>query len=168
MHLRNVRVKLILVFLAALGSLAYPSHVMADYPGPSDYDECILESMKGVGSDKAAELIETSCLSKFPPESEKQKSTRELLPDEISLLTASVNPIANGIYFRLYNNNDVITTTYLILKLAVDFDGQVISATYQIPLNVAPGSAEGRFLHMTSPVDKRASFYWEVVSAQGY
>lgn len=164
----NVRVKLILIFLAALGLLACPSIVMAGYLGPSDYDECILESMKGVGSDKAASLIEKSCLSKFPTESEKQEATRELSQDEISLLAASVVPIANGIYFRLFNNNNNIKVKEIVLELAAHFDGQVNSDTYQIPLNVEPGDAEGRFLYMTSPIDEGASFYWEVISALGY
>ena len=35
---------------------------------PSDYDECILESMKGVKSDLAARSIIRSCRNKFPEE----------------------------------------------------------------------------------------------------
>jgi len=34
--------------------------------GPSDFDECILDNMKGVNSDAAAKLIARSCAKKFP------------------------------------------------------------------------------------------------------
>ena len=39
---------------------------------PSDYDECILESMKGVKSDLAAKSIIRSCRNKFPEELNKK------------------------------------------------------------------------------------------------
>lgn len=35
--------------------------------GPSNYDECILEHMKGVGSDLAAAQLVKSCERQFPP-----------------------------------------------------------------------------------------------------
>ena len=34
--------------------------------GPKDYNECILENMKGVTSDTAATLVNKSCREKFP------------------------------------------------------------------------------------------------------
>ena len=37
----------------------------AGWFGPSNYDECILESMKGVTSNVAARLVESSCREKF-------------------------------------------------------------------------------------------------------
>ena len=40
----------------------------ADLFGPDSYDECILESMKGVTSDVAARIIMLSCRNKFPEE----------------------------------------------------------------------------------------------------
>jgi len=49
------------------------------FEGPSDYDECILENMKGVASDLGARLIQQSCQKKFPkqtPESESDESPR--------------------------------------------------------------------------------------------
>ena len=35
--------------------------------GPKDYDECILENMKGVNSDFGARLVNKSCREKFKP-----------------------------------------------------------------------------------------------------
>ena len=34
--------------------------------GPSNYDECIIESMKGVKSDLAAAAVMKACMNKFP------------------------------------------------------------------------------------------------------
>lgn len=56
----NTSILLCLIFLTACS-------------GPSNYDECILESMKGVESDLAARLIAHSCGEKFPVKPIAQK-----------------------------------------------------------------------------------------------
>ncbi|RZB30376.1 MAG: hypothetical protein SRB1_02656 [Desulfobacteraceae bacterium Eth-SRB1] len=55
--------------------------------GPNDYDECILESMKGVTSDVAARLIRRSCRDKFPPQAKKKPRTKSLTYKELGQLT---------------------------------------------------------------------------------
>jgi hypothetical protein len=52
-----------LIFLAIL---FMPGPVRADVSEFSSYDECILESLKGVSSDIAANAIIASCRNKFP------------------------------------------------------------------------------------------------------
>ena len=47
-------------------AMSLPTQSSAGLFGPSDYDECILESMKGVTSDHAARLVAHSCRQKFP------------------------------------------------------------------------------------------------------
>ena len=55
--------------------------------GPSNYDECVIEGMKGVNGDIAARAIIKSCLNKFPPppppptaeELEKERARAEAL-----------------------------------------------------------------------------------------
>lgn len=67
------------------------SHVTATHAaslfGPSDYDECILENMKGVTSDRAAMLIHRSCARRFPetayPTPIYQPSPEIALPAEV-------------------------------------------------------------------------------------
>ena len=46
--------------------VAAPSVALAGLFGPSNYDECILENMKGVGDKYAAGAIMRACRSKFP------------------------------------------------------------------------------------------------------
>jgi hypothetical protein len=59
----TTRHPLVLVFLV-IPLLAAP--VRADVSEFTSYDECILESLKGVSSDVAANAIIASCRSKFP------------------------------------------------------------------------------------------------------
>ena len=54
----NKLIGLLLVFQISIAS--------GGWFGPKDYDECILENIKGVSDGKAAELIKKSCRSKFP------------------------------------------------------------------------------------------------------
>lgn len=61
-----------LIFVCVL----FPLVANAGWFGPKDYDECILESMKGVTSDIAARAIQRSCRKKFP----KKKSTSQPPP----------------------------------------------------------------------------------------
>jgi hypothetical protein len=52
--------------LPILGMLVVHSEAYAEEPGFASYDECILESLKGVSSDVAASAIIASCRSAFP------------------------------------------------------------------------------------------------------
>lgn len=54
------------IFLPALAVLMLSAPGRADVSGFSSYDECILESLKGVSSDVAANAIIASCRNKFP------------------------------------------------------------------------------------------------------
>jgi len=51
--------------------------------GPSDYDDCIIEGMQGVQSDRAANLIAASCFEKFSV-TEDESPGVELTPAEIA------------------------------------------------------------------------------------
>jgi hypothetical protein len=42
--------------------------------GPSNFDECILANMKGVGSDMAARAVAASCAKQFPQANPAEKS----------------------------------------------------------------------------------------------
>lgn len=55
---------MLLLFSLAVLQLSVPAR--ADVSEFSSYDECILESLKGVSSDVAANAIIASCRSKFP------------------------------------------------------------------------------------------------------
>lgn len=47
-------------------TVCYPTVALAGLFGPSTYDECILENMKGVGSNAAAIAVASACRNQFP------------------------------------------------------------------------------------------------------
>ncbi len=53
--------KLTLLFLLMVSNSSFAWSVF----GPKDYDECILQNMKGVNTDVGAKLINKSCSEKF-------------------------------------------------------------------------------------------------------
>ena len=56
------------LLLSALSGIA-----SAGLFGPSNYEECILDSMKGVTSDMAARAVAQACRSKFPQKAKGSK-----------------------------------------------------------------------------------------------
>lgn len=60
--------------------ILYPGSSWAGLFGPSNYDECITDSMKGVSSDVAARAILTSCRNRFPEENVAAPEVRETAP----------------------------------------------------------------------------------------
>lgn len=52
-------------FLFTIAIALVPAISTAGLFGPSNYDECVLENMKGVSSDTAAKLVANSCRAKF-------------------------------------------------------------------------------------------------------
>jgi hypothetical protein len=66
------------VALVILILLASPVH--AGIFGPSTYEECILENMKGVQSDRAAILIHRVCRKQFPEEKKTPRQAIKNIP----------------------------------------------------------------------------------------
>ena len=53
------------------------SAAVAGIFGPSNYAECITESMQGVTSDTAAKIIMSACLEQFPREKKRSSKTEK-------------------------------------------------------------------------------------------
>ncbi len=68
--LKSIALIITTVFLVSTSST-----VTAGWLSPGDYDECILESMKGVTSNLAAAHIAKSCRKKFLVSGEKHQYT---------------------------------------------------------------------------------------------
>lgn len=84
---------------------------------PKDFDECILENMKGVTSDVAARQIRKSCRSKFPYPSEKvtECTLQDFSTPEYNKLEASASITDYG-YFQgnVYNGSQKTIREILI------------------------------------------------------
>lgn len=136
--------------------------------GPSNYEECILQNMKGTTSDVAAELIADACTDKFysAPKVKKCK-TREMTTKEIRNIDAngSISQLSTP-YFsvNIYNGNPEIT----IEELTVIVMGANIASPQEYKL------------YISSPINPKTSgtagvgvqnmpgkkFSWSIVSAK--
>ena len=74
-----------------------------------NFDDCILESMKGVSSDFAAETIARSCRKKFPPQVAKECEKNNLKLEELKRIKGIGGYTSTGSsYLQLWfhNQND--------------------------------------------------------------
>ena len=95
------------------------SNNYASWLAPDNYEDCILEGMKGVTSDVAAREIRNACRKKFPVEQEQQKSTRQLTSEELSKIEGNGGIGSDSdskFYCELYNGNSNIVITDITIQ----------------------------------------------------
>jgi hypothetical protein len=59
-----------------LTCLTFSGLAFAGLFGPSNYDECVLEHLKGVSSDVGARMVAAVCAKQFPAKKAAEKSAR--------------------------------------------------------------------------------------------
>jgi hypothetical protein len=100
--------------------LIIPEYSHAGWFGPSNFDECIIASMKGVTSDEAARIIATSCDSKYPTQNEPVVSLPESALKKVTgNITAKSHGFVNG---HAYNGNSNWTITELNIWIGTQID----------------------------------------------
>lgn len=156
------------VAIVVLAVFCMPLVANAGWFGPSDYGECILESMKGVTSDKAAILIARSCREKFPDKPKDKPKTRSLSYDELSKLPGKAgHDFGNRFSGNIYNGNTNVTVTNISISVTTKIDGKEVTRTYTDEVNIAPQTtADFGFNIVTG--DKDAKYSWGISGAQGY
>ena len=98
---------------AVLAFLLMPNASEAQFFGPADYDECILESMEGVTSDMAARAIIVSCRTKFPEERETDPR-QSLNSEQLRKVTIVDGNWPYGqIELHVHNGNDICIDSLL-------------------------------------------------------
>lgn len=136
--------------------------------GSRTYDDCILESMKGVNSDVAAKMIYLSCRKKFPTPK----------PVDFQLPTAALEKLTGhgGIndygFFsgNIYNGNKDWTVTQVTIMLMprdkVKTESAVSDAKeYSAQVSVSPLTSNT----FAFEVDGRKEDYsWSIVGARGH
>lgn len=157
-------------FRIAASSLVilFSTTASAGWFGPSNYDECILESMKGVTSDVAARLVARSCREKFPDKPIAQKKSRNLSANEIGQVTGRAGH-SYGTYFggNLYNGNTSVTVTQVSVVVTTKVGGKEVSRTYVTDVNIAPQNT-ANFGFDIVVGDQGADYSWGLVEARGY
>ena len=116
--------------------------------GPRDYDDCILENMRGINDTYAATVIESSCREKFPREKESEEVEqkcvlREMTEEEkISLEIKGGILGVNYLAFSIYNHNTVSELRqFTVLITAPNYK---FSQEYSESTLIAPKSAKDR------------------------
>ena len=145
----------------------FSPQVNAGIFGPSNYDDCILESMKGVTSDSAAYAITRSCKQKFPAKI-SNKNSRELKGLEVNALTGR-GGLSHSNYFwvDLYNGNKDVTISEISILVETKISGQSRSTVYTVPVDIPPQKTVGVGFSIVVG-DKGASYQWSPLSGKGY
>ena len=144
---------------------------------PSNYDDCILDSMKGVNNNNAAIQIARSCRSKFPKEQSTKKS-RQLSQLELQKLEGSARIGYNNLFYAdIYNGNQDLTITEITFEIQTeknsfdDYDKnssktiQSYSKSYQVETLITPQSAKDLSFQVLAT---SSNLNWNIVDAKGY
>ena len=136
--------------------------------GPSNYDECITESMKGVTSDVAARAIIKSCRKRFPKKQKKCPPSRDLSNEQLSKITGRAG-LSFGNYYAgdLYNGNRDFTITEISVNVTTKIGGKKVQSEYLDNVHIPPLTS-GDFGFKIIVGDKDADYSWGIVEAKGY
>lgn len=159
-----------LIVLAITGSSAIGT-AYGGLLGPSNYDECITESMKGVTSDLAAKAIISSCRERFPGRGKKPAS-RLLKHEELSKLDGRAGLAYSNVYEgEIYNGNSNLTISEVTLAIISTENGKEVSRNYVVDLKDGsriPPLKTGSFFIFIILGDEKADYSWSLVEAMGY
>ena len=158
----------------------------------SSYDECILESLKGVSSDVAASAIIASCRSTFPetaaaaagavapgPEAENVEpeqaqaegkpepaaASRELTQEELSNLKATLFGFTTNYKVTFENLNEDITIKEVTIAVWDDFDPRGLKKYTETM--IIPPSGEQKVEYEVVYMGDDQGWRWKVDSAKG-
>ena len=155
---------------------------------PSNYDECILESMRGVSSDVAAQAIISSCRNLYPEQQEVAAQVENTVPQadapipqpvpvatgpgrsltaaELDKLRARIKAFGSSYTATIQNKNENLTVTEVTIAVWDDANSSSLRE-YPQEVMIAPmESVESRFtVHYKG---SELSWAWKVASARGY
>ena len=175
--------------------LIVPMVLLSAGPGRADgadfasYDECILESLKGVSSDIAANAIIASCRSKFPdsapvaapavqPEAAQVREpapepkpapvagpSRELTQEELRNLKATLFGFTTRYTVTFENFNEDIAITEVTIAVWDDFDPRGLKK-YTETMHIPP-SESAKVTYEVIYMGDDQGWRWKVDSAKG-
>lgn len=149
--------------------LICPAVSFAGWFGHSSYDECVLDSMKGVTSDMAARAVVQSCRNKFP---KKSPTDAEIPADVVSQLDGRADMTNYG-YFkgRIYNGSKDWTVTQVTIVLVAKAKDKISVENprpreYNVDVTVPPLTDNEFFFSAES--ERSMEFDWSIARARGY
>ena len=149
-----------------------PIPAMGGWFGPNNYEECILENMKGVTSDEAAREIKRACRSKFP-----HKTVKDFSDVPVSVLKNitgeawfidKAHPDASrtgNFYVKLYNNNAKGTIHRMKIRITDKATGtyEDVSGVADWPLSPFERRIFGFFVQKVP-----TKWEWNITGATGF
>jgi len=155
--------------LLLLTIVAGSTVALAGLFGPNNFEECILDSMKGVTSDQAANAITYACRKKFQNQAEPKKSTRTLTADELKLVTGRGAPAYSGDYYSidLYNGNSKVSITNATIFIGTRIGGKEAGNFYANDVDIPPMTTKQLFFKFIRG-DNKATYEWAVAEAKGF
>ncbi|MBA2658240.1 MAG: hypothetical protein H0U72_01445 [Nitrosospira sp.] len=137
-------------------------------PGPDNYDQCVLESRKGITDNKDAETAKRACREKFP---DTKFQDVELVPEALGKLIIHAG-FGYGIFSgTIYNGNSDYTVTQITILLAPmkrkEAAGTFVDdKQYKIDLSLQPFTKGALSMPITS--DNTLEYSWKLITARGY
>ena len=140
--------------------------------GPKTYAECILENMKGISNDTAAEQVKMACMAKFgvlnfsPTAGPSTECViRELTKDESKLVSGDVGWFGRELRVNFYNGNKDIRVSGAKIAIRAKNIEPEQEYTLRIEWPIRPLSS-GLATAMIQTTPDKASFFAELTSLQ--
>ena len=165
MMLRNVPVLLAsVVFL-------FPATSHGDSLEASNYDECIIDAMRGVSSDVAAGAIIESCRNLFPQTEQEAApsgtaAARNLTADELGRLKARAKVFGSTYRVTIENGNPNLTLTEVTIAVWDDSDLGATRQEYSEAVQIEP-LASAMVKYTVHYRGDETGWNWKVVAASG-
>ena len=165
--------------------LLCPTISHGEQSGPSNYDECVIDALRGVSSDVAARAIIDSCQNLYPEskrESEPQAlpapataaapppldtaAARALTADELARLGAKAKVFGASYRVTVDNGNPNLTLTEVTIAVWDDTDLGATREEYSEAVQIGPQtSAMVKYTVHYQGVE--TGWNWGVVAARG-
>ncbi|HKQ34473.1 MAG TPA: hypothetical protein VJT11_04120 [Nitrospiraceae bacterium] len=151
--------------------------VHAGLLGPSNYDECITDSMKGVSSEVAARAIMQSCRERFSGRVKNKPASRPLSDEELRKLTGRAeleeanHSKAINFKAKIYNGNQNLTISEITLSITTTQKGEKAIRQYAADMQYSsdiPPLKTGSISAEIITGDKNTEYSWDIIGARGY
>jgi pyruvate/2-oxoglutarate dehydrogenase complex dihydrolipoamide acyltransferase (E2) component len=175
--------------------LLFPAISYSDSSGPTNFDECIVDTMRGVSSDVAAQAIIDSCRNLFPDSSGKAApppppapaapaapvantpppaapapldtaAARSLSTDELAQLRAKARIFGSAYRITIENNNPNLTLTEVTIAVWDDGNPLASRKEYSEAAQIAPQSS-ATVKYTVHYRGDETGWNWGVVAARG-
>lgn len=135
--------------------------------GPSTYEDCLLQNLKGDKDKFAAQAIMMACEQKFEEKKPTVKSN-ELKPWEVSSITGRGGiGFGNSFHVTLYNGNKNITVSEVTIEVKATIGAKQVETPYKLNVFIPPQTTSEKNFDIIVG-DKGSEYSWSITGAKGY